>query len=96
MTAARRCDPLTARFGSEVRRLRRTHGWSQEKLAEHADLNRSYVGEIERGAVEPSLATMAKLAQALRIDLSTLLVRCENTTARSDPAGSKVVRAQAS
>lgn len=71
---------LPIRFGAVIRQLRETHGWSQEKLAEHADLNRSYLGEIERGDAVPSLATIAKLAQALGLHLSTLLAHCETAT----------------
>ena len=37
------------RFSCVVRQLRHERGWSQEHLAERANLNRSYVGEIERG-----------------------------------------------
>ena len=43
--------PAIERFGGAVRRLREGHGWSQELLAEKADLNRSYLGEVERGCV---------------------------------------------
>jgi transcriptional regulator with XRE-family HTH domain len=50
-----------------VRRLREAQGWSQERLAEHADLNRSYIGEIERGVVIASLLTVEKLAGALQV-----------------------------
>lgn len=65
------------RFGTVVRQLREARGWSQERLAGHADLNRSYMGEIERAAAMPSLATAAKLAQALGVPLSELISRCE-------------------
>lgn len=65
------------RFGLAVRRLREASGWSQEQLAFRADLNRSYLGEIERATVMPSLATAAKLAQALEVPLSQLISRCE-------------------
>jgi transcriptional regulator with XRE-family HTH domain len=50
-----------------VRRLREAQGWSQERLAEHANLNRSYIGEIERGVVIASLLTVEKLAGALQV-----------------------------
>ena len=36
------------RFGTVVRQLREAHGWSQERLAGRAELNRSYMGEVER------------------------------------------------
>jgi transcriptional regulator with XRE-family HTH domain len=65
------------RFGRAVRQLREARGWSQERLAHHAELNRSYMGEVERATVMPSLATAAKLAQALEVPLSQLISRCE-------------------
>lgn len=69
------------RFGQVIRRAREARGWSQEALAGQADLNRSYLGEIERGDVVPSLNTMAKLAGALDIKLSELIARCEENAA---------------
>ncbi len=69
---------LEQRFGRAVREARATQGWSQEQLAEAADLNRSYLGEIERGLVTPSLLTAEKLATALQLRLSTLVSRCES------------------
>ena len=69
---------LVDRFAVVLRSSREERGWSQEQLAERADLNRSYLGEIERGQAIPSLATVAKLANALEIDLSVLITRCEH------------------
>ena len=54
------------------------HDWSQEHLAERADLNRSYLGEVERGNAVPSLITVSKLAGAFEIRLSSLIARCEH------------------
>lgn len=68
-------------FGRAVRRLREGRGWSQEELAARANLNRSYLGEIERGAAMPSLGTAAKLALALELSLAELLSRCDQTSA---------------
>jgi len=65
-------------FGGVVRRRREELRWSQEALADRAQLNRSYLGEVERGSVVPSLATMDKLAAALELRLSALLERCES------------------
>ena len=64
-------------FGIAVRQSREAQGWSQERLAEHSDLNRSYVGEIERGCVIASLVTVEKLAGALGVMPSTLVTRGE-------------------
>lgn len=68
-------------FGTAVRHFRDQRGWSQELLAEKADLNRSYLGEVERGRVIPSLATAGKLASALGISLSGLLAHIEQEAA---------------
>ena len=65
------------RFGAVVREHREARGWSQELLAHRADLNRSYMGEIERAAAMPSLATAAKVALALGVSLSALISSCE-------------------
>lgn len=73
-----RMQTLCERFGLSVRRLRQRHGWSQEELAARADLNRSYVGEIERGVVMPSLGTVCKLARALESPVGELMAGCEH------------------
>ena len=68
----------SARFGPVIRELRESRGWSQEQLAGQASLNRSYMGEIERSAAMPSLATAEKLARAFDVALSELISRCES------------------
>lgn len=68
---------LVSSFGTAVRQLREQQGWSQESLAERADLNRSYVGELERGQAIPSLLTLKKLALALNLSLANLLAHTE-------------------
>ncbi|MFB9127468.1 XRE family transcriptional regulator [Paraburkholderia dipogonis] len=64
---------LVREFGAAVRRLREARGWSQEQLAEHAGLNRSYVGEIERGSAIASIVTVDKLARAFQVPIERLL-----------------------
>ncbi|MEI7612717.1 MAG: helix-turn-helix transcriptional regulator [Betaproteobacteria bacterium] len=68
---------LNRDFGLAVRELREEFSWSQEQLAEKAELNRSFIGEIERGIASPSLKTIAKLAVALQTVPSSLIARCE-------------------
>lgn len=68
---------LVRNFGVAVRQLREARGWSQERLADQADLNRSYVGEIERGRAIASLLTVEKLAAALGVRPSALVMRGE-------------------
>jgi transcriptional regulator with XRE-family HTH domain len=52
--------------------LRHAKGWSQERLAEHSELDRSYVAGIELGDRNPSLKALERLAKALRVRLAAL------------------------
>jgi transcriptional regulator with XRE-family HTH domain len=64
-------------FGRVVKQLREEHRYSQEALADRANLNRTYLGEVERGVAVPSLATIAKIANAFNLSASELLARSE-------------------
>jgi transcriptional regulator with XRE-family HTH domain len=56
------------RFGERVRELRKLKGLSQEALALACDLDRTYIGGVERGERNISLVNIHKIAKALRID----------------------------
>jgi transcriptional regulator with XRE-family HTH domain len=58
---------IRKRFGTAVRARRAELGLTQEELAEAARINRSYIGDIERGARNVSLRNVEKLLLALRI-----------------------------
>lgn len=64
-------------FGRVVKQLREEHRYSQEALADRASLNRTYLGEVERGVAVPSLATIAKIASAFNLSASELIARSE-------------------
>lgn len=57
-----------------IRRLRKMKKITQERLALEADLNRAYVGYIERGERKPSVETLAKLAKVLEVPLYKLFI----------------------
>jgi ribosome-binding protein aMBF1 (putative translation factor) len=82
---------LVRSFGIGVRQLREAHGWSQERLAEQSNLNRSYVGEIERGRAIASLLTVEKLAAALKLTPSALLTRGEAISRMAPLPGGKLM-----
>ena len=65
-------DPMR-QFGEHLRAMRKARGLSQNELAERADVNDKYLGEIERGDGNPSLEVLQRLAKALGIDLTTLI-----------------------
>jgi transcriptional regulator with XRE-family HTH domain len=62
-------------FGKRVRTLRLERGFSQEKLAELADLHRNYVGGVERGERNIGLLNIVALARALKVKPAELLER---------------------
>jgi transcriptional regulator with XRE-family HTH domain len=71
----RKSSGLTARqrFAKQLRALRVEQGLSQEKLADLADLHRTYVGSVERAERNVSIDNMERLAQALKVDVVDLL-----------------------
>jgi len=66
-------EDVTKRFGRRLRELRKKRGLSQERLALTANLDRSYVGGVERGERNIALKNMKKLAVALRTSLTHLV-----------------------
>ena len=59
-------------FGERVRELRQDRGWSQEEFAARAELDRSYVGCIERGERNVSIENICKIADALGVSPAAL------------------------
>ena len=63
--------------GAEITRLRVDRGWSQSKLAHDLGYTERYIGQLERGTKSPTLRTLADLAQAFSIEVSTILRSAE-------------------
>lgn len=66
---------LSIAFGQLVRKHRKEKNISQEQLALRCNIDRSYLGRIERGEVNITLEKLYHLAKALETDLSDLLPR---------------------
>jgi CheY-like chemotaxis protein/DNA-binding transcriptional regulator YiaG len=64
-------------FGTSVRVRRKQLGISQEELAERAELHRTYVSDVERGARNVSLESIEKLARALNVSVAALFPQSE-------------------
>ena len=65
-------DPVLVALGVAIRRARKGVGLSQEALAVDADLDRSYVGGIERGEHNLTVMNIVKIASALQTSPSVL------------------------
>ena len=68
-----RADEYLKRFGDGLRRLRQQASLTQEELAHLSGLDRSYVGQVERGERNVALVNILKLAAALRVAPAALL-----------------------
>jgi transcriptional regulator with XRE-family HTH domain len=70
---SRAYETLRRTLGGNVRRLRRERELSQEALAFEAEIDRTYVSQIERGVINPSLLILWKISAALGVDVVVLL-----------------------
>jgi transcriptional regulator with XRE-family HTH domain len=57
-------------IGENVRLIRKAKGWTQEKLAARSKVDQGYIGTLERGLVNVSIDTLAKLGKALGVHIS--------------------------
>ena len=60
-------------FGANLRRLRKAQGMTQEQLAHDLDLDVSYLGQIERGERNTTLAVVEKAASVFLVAPASLL-----------------------
>lgn len=72
-----RDERIKLAFGTAIRELRAKAGHSQEQLASKAGLNRTYVGDVERGERNIAIVNMQKLAKALGVRLSDVVREME-------------------
>jgi transcriptional regulator with XRE-family HTH domain len=66
-------EKIKRRFGARVRVLRKAKGLSQEDLALACELDRTYIGGVERGERNISLINIHRIASALKVYPSELL-----------------------
>jgi len=65
-------DNIKVRFGKRIREMRLLKGISQEKLAELADLDRTYITGIETGKRNISITVIEKLSKAFNLTVSEI------------------------
>lgn len=64
---------IRERLAKNLRLLRQEKGWSQEVFADEAALHRTYISDLERGARNPTITVIEKLASALGVNVGRLL-----------------------
>lgn len=67
-----RMERVCSLLGENVRACRQEMGLSQEELAFRAELDRTYISQIERGVSNPSLLVMLKIATVLKMEMVDL------------------------
>ncbi len=77
---------MDQRVGREVKRLRDEHGWSRTKLAAEADMSASGVSMIENGQRNLTTTTLAKLAEALGVEVADLFPKSQTPLFTQPPS----------
>lgn len=72
MSSTKTTDQILIRFGKKVRAVRKAKNLSQEALADCSELDRTYIGGVERGERNVSLINIEKIAKALELDVKDL------------------------
>lgn len=67
-------------LGDELKRARLERGLSQEKLAFEADLDRTYISQLENNHKSPTVDVLFRICRALEVKASELIARVEGAT----------------
>jgi putative transcriptional regulator len=65
---------ICKRVGRRIAELRLAKGWSQQLLADHAQISREHVVRIEAGHKEMGLRTLERIATALECKIGDLIL----------------------
>ncbi len=70
-----RRDPILVNLGAVLREIRLERGLSQESLALLAEVDRSYLGQVERADNNVTVLALVKIVSALEVSLAELMRR---------------------
>jgi transcriptional regulator with XRE-family HTH domain len=59
-------------LGTRIRQRRKQLGWTQEEFAHYANIDRSYMGGVERGQRNVTFTVLCKIANTLKVDVAYL------------------------
>ena len=85
---------LQIELGQRIRCLREARGFSQEAFATHANIDRAAYGKLERGDVNLTLLTLARISVSLGVELSVLFdgIQMDPAEVRATPRKTRVSR----
>ena len=66
------------KLGQQIRKLRESKGFSQEDFAAEADLDRSYMGGVERGERNIATLNLIRIAKTLNVEVGDLFPRIKD------------------
>jgi transcriptional regulator with XRE-family HTH domain len=84
-------DPDSILLGRRIRTLRTVKGLTQQELGNKADVDYKFVGEIERGNMNPSFKVLVKISRVLDIELPEIL-RFEQETSDSKELQNRITK----
>lgn len=65
-------NEIKLQLGNQIRKLRKLSGYNQAQLAELTDLSDNFIGQVERGDRTPTIKTLKKFADALKVKIEDL------------------------
>jgi transcriptional regulator with XRE-family HTH domain len=65
-------------LGERIRDARKEKGWTQEDLADEAEIDRSYIGGVERGERNVTFSMLCRIARAIGRDIAFLTKELPN------------------
>ncbi|MDD2991453.1 MAG: helix-turn-helix transcriptional regulator [Zoogloea sp.] len=86
---AKSFDDLRAELANEIKQSRRRLGLTQEALALQAEVDRTYVSQLERGIANPSILILHRISIVLGMDL---LIGLQGTGGGQSPTTSRPLR----
>jgi transcriptional regulator with XRE-family HTH domain len=71
-------DNLNSIISQNLKKIREERAWSLDKLAQETGVSKSMLGQIERGESNPTVATVWKISQGLKVSFTTLIHHPQN------------------
>jgi len=64
---------ISKRLGDNIRRIRQEKGMSQGDISRALDMDRGYISRVEKGIKNPTIDTLSKIANALKVNIDEFL-----------------------